>query len=137
MGCRDHRLGRVWGAFRKLKERTKPEPLTVGKEWPPLGQERAKGKEAGLRKVVGPAGGGTGRSWVTSSARPVSLESAENGINVDGPASCPRSAGGPVVPAHFPKTTDAEQSPCPTSRLDFCLRSLLNHTEEWSLSHHL
>ena len=42
MGCRDHRLVRVWGAFLKLKERTKPEPLTIGKEWPPLGQERAR-----------------------------------------------------------------------------------------------
>ena len=36
------RLVRVWGAFLKLKERTKPEPLTIGKEWPPLGQERAR-----------------------------------------------------------------------------------------------
>ena len=42
MGCRDHRLVRVWGAFLKLKERTKPEPLTIGKEWPPVGQERAR-----------------------------------------------------------------------------------------------
>ena len=59
-----------------------------------FGAGKGKGEEAGLRKVVGPAGGGTGRSWVTSSARPVSLGSAENGINVDGPASCLRSQGG-------------------------------------------